>query len=168
MEYIVFNTNIGWIAIVGSERGLVSISLPLDSAQQALESLSEDVEFATSSPNRFKGLVKHLKAYCNGNKVSFKDEIDFSIATQFQKKVWQGARLIPYGETRCYQWLAEKVGKPGAARAIGQALGKNKLPIIIPCHRVISRSGDLGGFRGGLEMKRRLLNLEAAINSFEP
>src|SRR3990172_6320272 len=70
-------------------------------------------------------------------------------------------RLIPYGEPRSYLWIAEKIGKPGAARAVGQALGKNPLFIIVPCHRVVASDGGLGGFGGGLQMKRRLLSMES-------
>jgi methylated-DNA-[protein]-cysteine S-methyltransferase len=165
MEYIRFNTDMGWVAIVGSERWLVSISLPHSSAQGALESLDEDIKYTTSSPNKFKDLIKRLKAYFSGHKILFPDELDLSAATQFQREVWQAARLIPYGETRSYGWLAEKVGKSGAARAVGQALGKNRLPIIIPCHRVIGSNGSLGGFSGGLEIKKRLLHLETITTS---
>ena len=164
MEYTVFNTDMGWVAIVGSGRGLVSISLPHNSAEEAFCSIGED-KYTTSSPYRFKDLIKRLKAYFSGHKVLFPDELDLSAATQFQREVWQAGRLIPYGETRSYSWLAERVGKSGAARAVGQALGKNRLPIIIPCHRVIGSDGSLGGFSGGLEMKKRLLHLEAATTS---
>ena len=71
-------------------------------------------------------------------------------------------RLIPYGETRSYIWLAEQLGKMGAVRAVGQALARNPLPIIIPCHRVVAKDGQLGGFTGGMEIKRQLLYLEAS------
>ncbi len=93
---------------------------------------------------------------------SFPDELDLSTATPFQRQVWEKTRLIPYGETRSYSWVAEQIGKPGAARAVGQALGRNPLPIIIPCHRVVASDGKLCGFAGGLGMKRRLLSLEAS------
>jgi len=165
MEYTVFKTDMGWMAIVGSERGLASISLPYKSAREALESLGKIVETAAFSPERFRDLTRCLIAYFNGHKVSFTDELDLSEATQFQRKVWQVARLIPYGETRSYGWLADKVAKPGAGRAIGQAMSKNRLPIIIPCHRVIAGDGSLGGFSGGLDMKKRLLHLEATATS---
>jgi len=79
--------------------------------------------------------------------------------------VWQATRLIPYGETRSYLWVAVQIGKPGAARAVGQALGRNPLPVIVPCHRVIAADGGLGGFTGGLEMKRRLLELETTAKA---
>ena len=163
MEYVIFNTDMGWIAILGSVRGLVSVTLPQKSAQEAFEALGEAIKHATLSPDRFEDLIKRLQAYFGGYRVSFPDELDLSTATPFQLKVWQITRLIAYGEIRSYGWLAEKAGKPGAARAIGQALGRNPLPIIIPCHRVIGSNGKLGGFSGGLEMKRRLLHLEAAI-----
>ncbi|GAI87660.1 unnamed protein product, partial [marine sediment metagenome] len=78
---------------------------------------------------------------------------------------WEETRLIPYGETRSYAWVAKQVGKPKAARAVGQAMGSNPLPIIIPCHRVITSNGKLGGFGGGLEMKRQLLSLEAVAST---
>jgi len=161
MEYTVFNTYMGWMAIAGSGQGLVSISLPYNSSEEAYYSIGEDIKYTTSSPYRFKDLIKRLKAYFSGYKVSFPDKLDLSQATQFQREVWQSARLIPYGETRSYGWLAEKVDKPKAARAVGQALGKNRLPIIIPCHRVICSNDSIGGFSGGLEMKKHLLHLEA-------
>ncbi len=96
-----------------------------------------------------------------GHKVAFPDALDLSAATSFQRQVWQITRLIPYGETRSYSWLAEQLGKAGAVRAVGQALGRNPLPIIIPCHRVVAKDGQLGGYTGGVEIKRYLLNLEA-------
>ncbi len=80
--------------------------------------------------------------------------------TQFQKAVWRATAGIPYGETRSYAWVAKRIGNPRAVRAVGQALGANPVPIIIPCHRVIGSSGKLCGFAGGLALKQRLLELE--------
>ena len=71
-------------------------------------------------------------------------------------------RHIRYGETRSYAWIARKMGKPRAMRAVGQALGRNPLPIIVPCHRVVAGDGGFGGFTGGIEMKRKLLKLEGS------
>jgi len=164
LEYITFNTDKGWVAILGSARGLVSVTLPRSSAQEALDSLSMAIEQAAPSPKRFRDLARRLQDYFSGNKISFPDELDLSLATPFQRIVWQAARQIAYGETRSYGWLAEKISKPGAARAIGQALSRNPLPIIVPCHRVIGSDGSLGGFSDGLEMKRRLLRLEVIAN----
>ena len=75
----------------------------------------------------------------------------------FQREVWETTRLIPYGETRSYLWVAKQIKRPRAVRAVGQALSKNPLPIIVPCHRVVASDGRLGGFRRGVEMKRHLL-----------
>jgi methylated-DNA-[protein]-cysteine S-methyltransferase len=80
--------------------------------------------------------------------------------------VWEKARLIPYGETRSYMWLARQIGKPQAARAVGQALGRNPLPVIVPCHRVIASDGSPGGFTGGLHRKKMLLKLEGLAGRF--
>jgi methylated-DNA-[protein]-cysteine S-methyltransferase len=165
MEYYVFLTAMGWIAILGSERGLTGATLPRHSAQEALELLGETAKQATPSPDLFKDITSRLTAYFGGNKVSFTDKLDLSSATPFQRAVWQATRLIPYGETRSYGWLAEKIDKPRAFRATGQALGRNPLPIIIPCHRVVRNDGRLGGFSGGIEVKKQLLNLEASAIS---
>ena len=106
--------------------------------------------------------MERLRIYFGGHKATFPDELDLSRATPFQRKVWEVTALISYGETRSYAWVAEQMGKPRASRAVGQALGKNPLPIIIPCHRVLSSDGKLGGYSGGLEMKRHFLSLEAS------
>mgnify|MGYP001037530734 CR=1 FL=1 len=161
LAYITFSTNMGWVGILGSRKGLLSVTLPQSSEQEALELLG--LKNATRSSHRFEGLMERLKAYFSGHSIAFPDELDLSLATLFQREVWQVTKLIPYGETRSYRWLAEQIGKPKAVRAVGQALAKNRLPIIIPCHRVVKSDGELGGFSGGLGMKRRLLRLEAAI-----
>ncbi|MFH1652060.1 MAG: MGMT family protein, partial [Chloroflexota bacterium] len=95
-----------------------------------------------------------------GVPVAFPDALDLEAATEFQRRVWRAAREIPYGETRSYAWIAGKLGQPGATRAVGQALGRNPLLIVIPCHRVLAGDGSLGGFRGGLPWKKFLLGLE--------
>lgn len=162
LEYVIFNTDLGWIGILSSVRGLLKVSQPQHSAQEALKLLGEMANYATWSPGRFDDVAERLKAYFSGHRVAFPDELDLSLATPFQRQVWQTTRLIPYSETRSYRWLAEQTGQPRAVRAVGQALARNPVTIIIPCHRVIRSNGGLGGFSGGLEMKRRLLHLEAS------
>ena len=148
---------------MGSSAGLVRTTLPQPSQREVYSWLGDSVSRATLSSPHFEGLRERFQAYFSGNRVDFPDELDLSGATPFQRSVWQTARLIPYGQTRSYAWLAGQAGSPGAARAVGQALGRNPLPIIIPCHRVLASNGGLGGFSGGLEMKRFLLNLEKAV-----
>lgn len=101
-----------------------------------------------------------LVAYFRGEAIDFKQLPLALEGTPFQKAVWQTLRDIPYGETQSYQWLAEQVGDIKSVRAVGQANGKNPLPIIIPCHRIIQKDGNLGGYSGGLSVKRYLLNFE--------
>ncbi len=150
------------MGILGSTAGLLSLTLPQRSPQQARQLLGDSLKEADESPQLFQDLIQRLKTYFDSRKVAFPDRLDLSRATAFQREVWAAARLIPYGETRSYIWVAEQIKQPGAARAVGQALARNPLPIIIPCHRVLASNGKLGGYGGGLEMKRRLLSLEAA------
>lgn len=105
-------------------------------------------------------LKKQLGAYFDGRLMSFDLEIEFLGGTEFEREVWHALREVPYGETRSYKWLAERIGRPKAVRAVGQALGKNPIPIVIPCHRIIESDGSLGGYTGGTDIKRRLLDLE--------
>jgi len=159
--YSVFETTAGWVGVLGSPAGLVCTTLPQPSQREVDSLLGDSVSRATPSSRHFEGLTERFRAYFFGNRVDFPDELDLSGATPFQRSVWQAARLIPYGQTRSYAWLAGQVGSPGAARAVGQALGRNPLPIIIPCHRVLASNGGLGGFSWGLEMKNFLLWLES-------
>ncbi|MEA2095502.1 MAG: methylated-DNA--[protein]-cysteine S-methyltransferase [Candidatus Cloacimonadota bacterium] len=102
---------------------------------------------------------KQLKQYFAGERKTFDIPLKL-IGTDFQLSVWHELKKIPYGGTISYQQLAERVGDNKKSRAVGNANGKNSIPIIIPCHRVIRKSGDLGGFGGGIKIKRKLLELE--------
>ncbi len=161
LSYITFATDMGWVGILSSARGLVRLTLPQPSTQGALESLGSSLSHATRSPHQFEGLVSRLRIYLGGRKTAFSDELDLSRATHFKRQVWQITKLIPYGENRSYRWVAQQIGQPNSMRAVGQALAQNSLPIIIPCHRVVASNGKLGGFSGGLEWKRYFLHLEA-------
>jgi methylated-DNA-[protein]-cysteine S-methyltransferase len=158
--YAIFKTPSGWMGILGSPAGLVRITLPQPSEVKAISLLGDNLNRAKPSASRFNDLIKRFQTYFSGHKADFPDILDLSEATSFQREVWEIARRIPYGQTRSYAWVAGQIGKPEAARAVGQALGKNPLPIIIPCHRVLGSNGSLGGYSGGLEMKKYLLTLE--------
>ena len=162
LKYITFNTNMGWVGILASAKGLLGTTLPQRSTQEVRQLLGNSVNEATWSPHLFDDLVERLKAYFSGHKVVFPDELDLSGATPFQRQVWEITRLIPYGETRSYLWVAKQIKRLRIVRAVGQALSRNPLPIIVPCHRVVASDGRLGGFSGGVEVKKRLLRLEAS------
>ena len=165
LNYTTFNSAMGWVGILGSARGLLSTTLPQRTVREVLRQLGDGVALGSRSPHLFTDLMQRLRAYFAGEQADFPDELALSRATTFQRKVWEITRLIPYGETRTYGWVAERIGKPKAARAVGQALSRNPLPIIVPCHRVIASDGKLGGFTGGLAMKRALLALESRAKS---
>jgi len=106
-------------------------------------------------------LYRDISRYLKGEKVDFSIyELDLSDLTEFEQDVLNKTRKIPYGTTITYSELADRIGSSGGARAVGQALSKNPYPIVIPCHRVVARSG-IGGYSGGVELKKKLLNLEA-------
>ena len=119
---------------------------------------AEKAEYADISPLLTEA-EKQVKEYFAGTRKDFSLPIELR-GTGFQKKVWEALREIPYGETRSYRWIAEKIGNPKATRAVGGANHRNPLMLIVPCHRCIGANGSLTGFGGGLPMKEALLELE--------
>jgi methylated-DNA-[protein]-cysteine S-methyltransferase len=111
----------------------------------------------------FGDLPDRLRRYFQGERVDFSDvSLDLEGYSPFRRAMLLAARQIPHGEVATYGELAQMVGSPGAARAVGTAMSKNRTPIVVPCHRVIAAGGALGGFSGGLDWKRELLALEGA------
>ena len=138
-------------------------SLSIASNERALQ----HIEFLASCTNPgnhshpvISEALRQLRAYFAGQLREFDLPLEM-LGTQFQKRVWHALGAIPYGETRSYSQLAVEIGCPTAMRAVGAANGKNPIPIVVPCHRVIGASGDLVGFGGGLHWKRLLLDLES-------
>ncbi len=107
-----------------------------------------------------KGFVKELQSYFSGKETVFSQDIKLTKGTDFEKSIWLILKKIPYGETRSYKWVAEKIGNPSAVRAVGQALSKNPIPIVLPCHRVVESGGAIGGYSSGVDKKVRLLEME--------
>ncbi|NOZ23334.1 MAG: methylated-DNA--[protein]-cysteine S-methyltransferase [Planctomycetes bacterium] len=122
-----------------------------------------ETEDVTESENAFPKLANELKRYFTGETVNWSAASIDLRGTPFQKCVWRAAMTIPYGETRSYGWIAWKIGRSGASRAVGGAMGRNPLPPIVPCHRVLRCDGSLGGFSAeqGVALKRKLLDLES-------
>lgn len=158
--YAVFHTAAGWAGLLGSEAGLRRATLPQPSKVEVIRLLGIDSSLGEASLKIYQNLIERLQAYYDGCQVDFNDKLDLFVGTDFQRSVWAATRTIPYGETRNYAWIAKRIGKPRAPRAVGQALKINPLPVIIPCHRVIASDGSLRGFGGGVEMKSYLLGLE--------
>jgi methylated-DNA-[protein]-cysteine S-methyltransferase len=154
MFYDYFETGrIGTLTLIGDERGLRRIGF---ATRRKPLNIHADWRHHPDFFNEAKG---QLKAYFRGERRDF----DLPLApegTAFQIAVWQALCKIPYGAVTTYRWVAEQVGNPRAVRAVGAANGKNPLPIVIPCHRVIGSNGTLTGFGGGLEVKQCLIDLE--------
>ena len=161
VSYTLFETELGWMGVAGSKVGLRRIVLPCPSREAMLQLTIEGFPEAIGDASFFGDLPERLKRFFEGESVSFDDELDLAPATPFRRAVWEATRSIPYGEIRSYSWVAHHIGKPRALRAVGQALGHNPVPIVVPCHRVVNKNGNLGGFGGGLDMKKRLLEIEA-------
>jgi methylated-DNA-[protein]-cysteine S-methyltransferase len=166
IECAVFKTSFGWAGVASSERGISGIVLPKTSKKAA----ERELKGAGTQRNRSAcrsvtgRAMKLLRRYFSGERVSFDVPLDMRYYTSFQQAVWKAASGIPYGETRSYAWIAKRIKNPGAVRAVGQALGANPVPVLIPCHRVISSSGSRGGYSGGIGMKKKLLELEKDID----
>ena len=158
----------GWIGLVGSESGLRRASLK-PTPQEVMEDLGSDIDDAEHDAGYFSGTVALLERYSEGDLAALDDiELDLADAPPFFRAAWSACRNIPPGETRSYRWLAAEAGNPKAVRAAGQAMARNRFVLIIPCHRVISSDGGLGGYGGGgLGVKAKLLQMELDQSSEE-
>jgi methylated-DNA-[protein]-cysteine S-methyltransferase len=119
--------------------------------------------FGERDPEPFTEVASQLRAYFTGQRTAFDLPMCFA-GTPFQQRVWAALRDIPYGETITYGQLADRIGRPTAARAVGLANGKNPISIIVPCHRVVGATGNLTGYGGGLAAKQHLLSFEQAVS----
>ena len=159
--YYVFETRLGWVGIAGKDGRIRRLTLPLPDKREAEKALREGMpEDLVETKHDFSGEADRIRAYFRGERVKFKCEIDAAGSSAFDRRVWAAAREIEYGQVETYGWIAARIGQPRAARAAGQALGRNPIPVIVPCHRVIRSDGHVGGFGAGLEWKIRLLDME--------
>jgi len=158
LYYCKVGTPIGDIKIAGTKRGICFVDLVQKSDDDF--KLAMEKRFGVSPIKdeiELMDAVNEFMAYFAGELKVFSVPLDISVGTEFQKTVWTQLREISFGQVRSYKWLAERIGKPKASRAVGNANGKNPIPIIIPCHRIIETNGGLGGFSSGIATKRKLL-----------
>jgi methylated-DNA-[protein]-cysteine S-methyltransferase len=174
-----FQTPFGWVGCAGTERGLVAVTLGETSRAEASAALAcERHELGLDAgkvesnlarlPGWFQAAVSTLKRYAEEGSVDLASiPVDYQTGTALQRRIWNATRTIPPGETLSYKLLAERVGLPRGARPVGQAMARNRLLLVIPCHRVISSSGALTGYSNpvGLPLKERLLAHEAGAGA---
>ena len=161
LKYHIQGLPSGWIGLVGGENGLRRATLK-PTPQEVMEDLGNDVDDAEHDEEFFGDVVTCLLRYSGGDLAALDGiELDLEGTPPFFRAAWDACRRIPPGETRSYRWLAAEAGSPQAMRAAGQAMARNRFSLIIPCHRVISSDGGLGGYGGGgLSVKARLLQME--------
>jgi methylated-DNA-[protein]-cysteine S-methyltransferase len=167
--WTVVGTDIGPLLLAATREGLVHVVFHVTDAvrEKALGRLaerlgSEPVE-APDSPLLAEA-IRQVEAYFAGARRDFELPLDWSLVSGFNRQVLRAlASGVPYGTVVGYGDLAGRVGQPGAAQAVGAAMGANPLPVVVPCHRVVESDGGIGGFGGGLETKRKLLALEGVL-----
>jgi methylated-DNA-[protein]-cysteine S-methyltransferase len=169
VAWAVLDTPIGPLLLAATGRGLVKVVFHADHATvpRCLDRLAERFGVTPAEAPRQPHLaeaIRQLRGYFAGGLRQFTLSLDWSLTAGFNRRVQQElATTVPYGTVVGYQDLADRVGEPGAARAVGAAMGANPLPVVVPCHRVVESSGGIGGFGGGLGVKRSLLALEGVL-----
>lgn len=159
MYYCYLDTPIGELLLAGDDDALCLVSFPEGSMRR-----DPDPDWIYNE-KPFAAARRQLAEYFDGERREFDLPLKLS-GTEFQMSVLQALQHIPYGETTSYAEIAERIGRPKAVRAVGAANGRNPIPIIVPCHRVIGSHGELTGFGGGLDTKEALLRLEAEHSQF--
>jgi O-6-methylguanine DNA methyltransferase len=170
-----FMSPVGPLFLAASERGLVALEFdarlpgqqtirpnPRDQRLENQRAESKGLRFEEST-NAMRAYVLELEEYFAGQRREFSFALDLR-GTDFQRACWQALLAIPYGETRSYADIARAVGRPQGFRAVGMANNRNPVAIVVPCHRVIASDGTLCGYGGGLDVKRKLLELEGALS----
>ncbi len=161
--YKTFGSPLGDVLACASADGVCWLGWTDDQAHTSLAAIcgkwTADARLIQGSPEALQQLERELREYFSGDRREFTVPLDLR-GTEFEKSVWNALLKIPYGQTKSYGQIAIELGKPKAVRAVGRANGANNIPILIPCHRVISASGTLHGYTGGLWRKQKLLAVE--------
>jgi AraC family transcriptional regulator of adaptative response/methylated-DNA-[protein]-cysteine methyltransferase len=165
ISYVVTNTSLGQLLVAATERGICSVTLGGNAdalaAGLAAEYPAAHRERVTEAGSALGGWVREIVANLDSGRATSSLPLDLQ-ATAFQWKVWRELQSIPAGETRSYSEVAAAIGSPKATRAVASACAKNQIALVIPCHRVVRRSGQLGGYRWGIDRKRVLIEKERA------
>lgn len=155
-------TPIGVLHIVATPKGVSQVDFVRTKRGRSAAAKSTPTPAARQARAHIANAIRQIREYFAGNRSDFDLPLDLH-GTPNQQLVWQGLLEIPFGKTLSYGDLAEKIGSPRAARAVGTACGRNPVPVIVPCHRVIGSTGGLHGYGGGLWRKKLLLELEGAL-----
>jgi methylated-DNA-[protein]-cysteine S-methyltransferase len=161
VAYATVDSPFGPLLVAASARGLLRLAYPDEPVAALMEELAEQVSpRILQAPGRLDPLRRQLDEYFAGSRRRFEFPIDWRLVHGFGRDVLRVTAHIPYGKVSTYGDVAVRTGRPKASRAVGNALGANPMPIVIPCHRVVRTGGGLGGYAGGVQRKERLLQLE--------
>jgi methylated-DNA-[protein]-cysteine S-methyltransferase len=160
IEYAVLASPLGTMALVAREKRLISLDIAQHNESIVRKQLRGQYPGSTETMKPFGKLERLLHRFLKGEKVDFEVAFDLGNMGDFSRRVLLEVKKIPHGRVLSYHEIDRRLGYPMAARAVGQAVGRNPIPIVIPCHRVIRSDGSLGGFGMGLDLKERLLALE--------
>jgi methylated-DNA-[protein]-cysteine S-methyltransferase len=165
VAYATVDSPIGSLLVASTERGLVRVSFHSERHEDVLDDLVMRISpRVLEAPERLDAVRRELDEYFEGDRRSFDLPLDWQLTRGFRSKVLHKLyENVPYGETATYTEMAIDAGSPRAFRAAGSACGSNPMPVVVPCHRVVATGGGLGGYGGGLDMKRFLLKLEGAL-----
>ena len=166
VAYTTTDSPFGTMLLATTPRGLVRVGLPNQESDELLEDLAARVSpRVLEAPRELDEARRELDLYFEGRLDSFDLPLDWQLSQGFRLRVLQAIAAIPYGETRTYTEMASTAGNERAVRAAGTACGRNPLPLVVPCHRVLRTGGALGGYGGGLPMKQGLLQLEGVLDA---
>jgi methylated-DNA-[protein]-cysteine S-methyltransferase len=163
VHYCAVPTPIGRLFVAATDAGIVRIAFRQSETAFIGELRRRLGGRPVRSRARTADIVHQLRAYFAGARRAFDVRVDLSGLTPFHRRVLLAAARVPAGQVVSYGEIARRIGRPGSSRAVGQALGRNPVPIVIPCHRIVASGGGLGGYGGGLAIKRKLLRLEGAL-----
>jgi O-6-methylguanine DNA methyltransferase len=174
VKFVIFRTGWGWFGLAGMENGLLTTILPLPDKKTVKKLLLKAFPDALEDRNFQKKTQKKIIAYFKGLKTDFSDlPLNLDDFSYFNRRVLDNCRNVRFGQTISYAELAERCGRPKAARAVGNALANNPLPLIVPCHRIIRSNGSAGGFSaflrpgsgrgGGSKLKQKMITLEQSF-----
>jgi methylated-DNA-[protein]-cysteine S-methyltransferase len=165
VAYASADSPFGPLLLARTPRGLVRVGLPNQDPEELLEDLAARVSpRVLEAPAALDDARRELDLYFEGRRDGFDLPLDWSLSEGFRLRVLRAIASIPYGETRSYSEMAARAGNERAVRAAGTACGRNPIPLVVPCHRVLRSGGALGQYGGGSEMKRALLELEGALD----
>jgi methylated-DNA-[protein]-cysteine S-methyltransferase len=168
--YALFDTAIGTCGLAWGQHGLLRVQLPEATAELTRQRLTRhlDEPLETEPPQQIRATITAIQALTEGEDIDLsRVPLDMAAVSPYDRRLYEAIRSIQPGQTRTYGDIANDLGEPGAARAVGRAMGHNPWPIVVPCHRVVAANGKTGGFSayGGVSTKLRLLGIEQAHRS---